>query len=151
MMDDRRHATRRAADRDPRPGRMHWRRIPGTAVLAITNGIASLTLLDLDVFTDVLVLTYLASWGGASLWAGLYAASAALLTVAAVTRRWWPLNVGGVLSLFAWGTTGLAIVLLWGAGGPGISPIALAMVWWTIAGQATMLAVPMLDRGRWVA
>lgn len=77
--------------------------------------------------------------------------SALLLAVAAVTRRWTPLNIGGALSLFVWSTTGLAIVLLWASGGPGISTIALAMVWWSIAGQATMLVVPMVSRGRWVA
>lgn len=150
-MDKRSAYRRRTSDIDPRPGRMHWRRVPGTSALAITNGIAALSIFDFDVFTDVLVLSYLASWGGAALWASLYLTSAVLLTVAAITRRWLPLNIGSVLSLFAWSTTGLAIVLLWASGGSGISPIALAMVWWMVAGQATMLAVPLMSRGSWVA
>lgn len=149
-MEERREHQRRIGDHDPRPGRMHWRRVPGTVTLAIANGIAGISLLDLDAFTDVLVIAYLSRWGGPDLWAGLHVVAAVLLTVAAITRRWWPLNVGGALSLFAWGTTGVAVVLLWASGGPGISPVALAMVWWMVVGQATMLAVPLIRRGRWV-
>ena len=145
-MNNRRHDIRRAADPPPRPGRMHWRRIPGTVALAVTNALAALSGLDLSVFQQIMVLAYLDRYGGGAFWAGLFAASAVLLAVAAITRRWWPLNVGGALSLFAWTSTGAAIVATWAAGEAGISPIALAMVWWVLVGQATMLAVPLLDR-----
>lgn len=125
---------------------MHWRRIPGTAALAVTNAIAALSGLDLSVFQQIMVLAYLDRFGGGAFWAALFATSAILLAVAAITRRWSPLNIGGALSLFAWTSTGAAIIAVWASGEVGISPIALAMVWWTIVGQVTMLAIPLLDR-----
>jgi hypothetical protein len=136
---------RRPVD-DPRPGRLPLRRVPGTAALGATNGIAALIAIDSEAFSTVLSLAYLQRAAGERVWAAAFAASAVLLTAAVIGRRWWTLNVGASLSLFLWVATGMSIIATWASGEAPISSIALAMVWWMIAGQASMLIVPLLDR-----
>ena len=127
--------------------RFHWRRVPGTAALALTNLIAGLLLFDIDQFSDVMILGYLTRAGGPYIWGALFMVAGLLLTVACVTRRWMPLNVGSVLSLFAWTATSLAIIAAW-LTGTRLSPVGLALAVWMVAGQATMLITPLIARGR---
>ena len=151
-MTERRQHTRRAEDRPARPGRMPVRRRPGTAALAATNLIAATIALDPTSWTTIIALRYMGGDRTGVLWAGLFAASGLLLFAACVWRRWWQLNVGGVISLFVWTVVSVSIILVWASnGGSRISPIAVAMAWWMPAGQATMLMTPLMGRTRGVA
>ena len=151
-MTERRQHTRRAEDRLVRPGRMPTRRVLGTAALAVTNLIAATIALDPTSWTTIVALRHMGGDRTGVLWAGLFAASGLLLAAACVWRRWWQLNVGGVISLFVWTLVSVSIILVWAFnGGSRISPIAIAMAWWMPAGQATMLMTPLMGRTRGVA
>jgi hypothetical protein len=139
---------RRRPVEDLRPGRMPWRRIPGTTALATTNLIAAGLILDVGIFTSVSALAYLHRVVDAAVWASLFAISAGMLIAAVIWRRWWALNIGAALSLGLWTATGISVVAAWVTGSTVVSPIALALVWWMLAGQASMLIVPLLDRTR---
>ena len=127
--------------------RFHWRRVPGTAALALTNLVAALIIFDIDEFAHVLVLGYMTRAGRPYIWGFLFLTAGIALTVACVTRRWLPLNVGSVLSLFAWTATSLAVVAAWLTGAP-LSPVGLALAVWMVGGQAAMLITPLVARGR---
>jgi len=133
----------------PRPGRMPPRRIPGTAVLAITNLIAATTIIYHDWYGDVQALIYLTAWAPPIVMNSLFLFAGMLLTAAVITRRWWVLNVGAGLSLFVWTATAGAILATWALTEGSYSPIALALAWWMAAGQAAMLFSPLLA-GRFV-
>ena len=127
--------------------RFHWRRVPGTAALAATNLVAGLIIFNIDQFAEVMIMTYLTRAGGPYVWGVLFLVAGIALTVACVTRRWLPLNIGSVVSLFAWTATSLAIIAAWITGTP-LSPVGLALAVWMVSGQATMLITPLIARGR---
>ena len=135
----------------PVSNRMHWRRIPGTLVLAITNFIASTIALSPDVFEHTPVLFYVGRIANSIIWGSLFLLSAIFLTLGALTRRWLPFNIGAAMSLGIWTAIGAAILLSGITGTAEFSVIATAIVFWIVGGQATMLVVPLVSRGRWVA
>lgn len=136
-----------AAD-DPDAGEFHWRRVPGTAALAATNLIAGLIVFDIDAFVDVLVLDYLGRAGGPVFWGAFFLVAGLFLGASCIRRKWWLLNVGSTVSLFAWTATCLAIVAAWFTGTAGLSPVGLALAFWMVAGQGSMLITPLVARGR---
>lgn len=147
---ERGHMQRRADDlseasEDPFPGRFHWRRVPGTLALAIANLIATFVYLDVGASARAPVVARL---GGSVTWGFAFGLSAAFLFAAILTRRWSLLNVGSVLSLFAWTATSSSIFLLWLTGVGYVSTITLALIWWMFAGQFAMLVTPLIARGR---
>ena len=151
-MTERRQHTRRSEDQQIQPGRMPTRRIPGVAALAATNLIAATIALAPTSWTTIIALRYMGGATAGFVWATLFAAAGLLLSAACVWRRWWMLNVGGVISLFVWTVVSVSIILVWAFnGGSRISPIAIAMAWWMPAGQATMLMTPLMGRTRGVA
>jgi len=122
------------------------RRIPGTAILAITNLIAATLLVNPDRFGEVAALTYVRMLGGDHVWGFWFLAGGLFLTVASFTRRWWLLNVGSVISLFAWTAVAFSLMASAVTGQADLSPIAIALAWWMFAGQIAMLIVPLLAR-----
>lgn len=128
--------------------RFHWRRVPGTAALAVTNLIAALVLVDASAFNDATALVFVRTFGGPNIWGFWFATAGVLLTVAALSRRWWALNVGSVISLFAWSAVCVAVVAATVVGEASLSPVALALAWWMFAGQVAMLIAPLLFHGR---
>ena len=126
------------------PDRFHWRRIPGTAALAITNLIAGMLVFDLAPFSDVVILAYIARFGGPQVWALFYLFAGVMLTVACATRRWVWLNMGSFVSLFVWTATSLAIATAWLTSPAGLSPVGLALAFWMVGGQAAMLITPLI-------
>lgn len=132
-----------------RPGRFHWRRIPGTAVLAITNLFASIALFDAASFNGS--ADYARTTFEGRLWAVAFLLSFLFLVISIFTRRWTPLNVGSALSMFGWIAIGLTMLTSWVSGEVSLSPIVFPLIVWVIFGQMTMLFVPLLSRGRWFA
>lgn len=131
---------------EPQPGRFTKRRVPGTAVLGITNLIAAQILLVGDVFGGAEALVYLRQIGSEFVWGASFAMSSALLLAACFTRRWALLNAGSVISLFVWTAVGVSLFAAWLSGNALLSPIALALAFWMVGGQAAMLVVPLLGR-----
>jgi hypothetical protein len=130
------------------PSRFAARRIPGTAALTLTNLVAGLIVFNLARFNTEFVLSYLGTWAGPSVWGGVLLTSGLFLAGACVTRRWLLLNVGSVLSLFAWTAAALALLGAWLSDTVQLSPIALGLWVWMVAGQAAMLITPLTLRGR---
>lgn len=131
---------------EPQPGRFTSRRVPGTAVLGVTNLIAAQILLTGDTFVEAEALVYLRQIGSEFAWGASFAMSAVLLLVACFNRRWSLLNAGSVISLFVWTAAGVSLFAAWLTGNALLSPIALALAFWMVAGQAAMLVVPLLGR-----
>lgn len=130
-------------------GFFHWRRVPGTLALAITNLIAAGMVVEHDAFgysIDGVFGSYYLITNGV-----LLLIAAFLLLIAAVTRRWLPLNLGSFLSLFVWSSISFRIIALWLAHEISLAPLEAALLFWMIIGQASMLFVPLITRGRWTA
>lgn len=131
----------------PGPGRMAWRRVPGTAALAGTNLMAAGLLVDHSSFDASAVHIIARTLMPAQAWGALFLISGVCLVVAAITRRLVWLNVGSVISLFAWTAISLSTFAVWLAGDVSLSPVAGALFVWMVAGQASMLIVPLLGDG----
>ena len=126
----------------------HWRRIPGTLSLAITNLIAGLVAFFPPEDFEAGITAILAKYASAQVWGSAFLVSGVLLVIAAIIRRWGVLNVGSGLSLFMWLFVGGVFLQAWVTGTVAISPIALSLIFWIMVGQATMLFVPLWARGR---
>ena len=131
----------------PKPGRMAWRRVPGTAALAGTNLMAAGLLVDVGSFDASSVHIIARTLMPAEAWGALFLLSGVCLVVAAITRRLGWLNAGSVISLFAWTAISLSTFAAWLGGDVPLSPVAGALVVWMVAGQAAMLIVPLLGDG----
>ena len=130
---------------EPGRGKFAWRRIPGTAALSITNLMASGLLLDARVFEVTPYLAFVRTIFPARAWGALFLFSGVTLLVATVTQRLWWLNVGSVVSLFVWTAVCLASGAAWFTGQIDLSPIAGALYFWMMAGQAAMLFTPLVE------
>jgi len=137
-----------AASDEPSPGRFHWRRVPGTLALAITNLIGAALLFDITRYAGTPVLFYIHRFGGTAFWGAVFLLSGVFLLAAAVTRRWLPLNLGSFLSLFGWSATSIGVIMTGIIGSTTLSPVAYALAFWMVSGQATMLITPLVARGR---
>lgn len=126
----------------------HWRRIPGTLALATTNLIAGLLILDKEAFETNIVTSSAASMAPPGFYASLFLMAASTLFLATIMRNWSLLNIGSGTSLFVWTFVSAAIVIAWASGTLILTPLALALLFWIVVGQATMLFVPLIARGR---
>ena len=145
MKTERRSRTRRTEDVVVIPLRIPSRRIPGTLALATTNLMASAIGYNSQSYMDIGVLRYVQRITPFPVWSGLFALSGSLLIAAVLTKRWSVFNVGAALSLFVWATVTLSIFAVWFRGGT-LSPIGLAMAWWMLIGQVSMLATPLVNK-----
>lgn len=145
-MEERRTHVRRSEDRlvVPRPY-IPTRRVPGTLALASTNFLAAYVGFDPELYADVEALRYVQRITPFSIWAIVFLLSGLLLLLSTITRRWFVFNAGAVLSLFLWATVVFSLFAVW-LRGTLVSPIGLAMAWWMLVGQITMLAVPLFKR-----
>jgi hypothetical protein len=114
--------------------------------LGITNLIAGLFVFDLVVFSETFISIYLDQIMPVKAWGLLFLFSGLTLTGATMYRRWWLFNVGAALSLFLWGAVTISIFASWLADRTSLSPIALALAWWMLAGQMSMLIVPLYKK-----
>lgn len=130
---------------EPGHGRFAWRRIPGTAALASTNLMASGLLLESSVFSATPYLVYVRTVAPAWMWGVLFLLSGITLLIAALTRRLVWLNVGSVVSLFVWTAVCTAGIAAWITGQVTLSPVAGALYFWMMAGQAAMLFTPLVE------
>ena len=145
---DRRQRNRRQEDRLVVyfTNRIPLRRVPGTLILGLTNLIAGLFVVDLGLFVDSFISVYLGRIMPVGIWGTLFLISGAFLVVSGFYRRWWVFNFGATLSLFLWGAVSISIFASWAANRASLSPIALAMAWWMLAGQVAMLIVPLYKK-----
>lgn len=130
------------------PVRFHWRRVPGTLALALTNLIAAALVVFSTTFEVAPVTVKAAGVAPAWVWGVLFGISGAFLALSVVTRRWTHLNIGSALSLFLWTFMLSQVLLGWLTGHFTLSPVAVALMFWMFAGQATMLFAPLWARGR---
>ena len=130
---------------EPGHGRFAWRRVPGTAALAFTNLMASGLLLESSVFETTPFLVFARTISPAWVWGALFLVSGIVLFIAALTQRLVWLNVGSVVSLFVWTAICLAGIAAWFIGQVALSPIAGALYFWMMAGQAAMLFTPLVE------
>jgi len=133
---------------EPSTGLFSWRRIPGTSALAMTNLLAAGLFFDNEFFDISNVHVIARAIMPHEMWASLFAVSGLLLLYAAFTRRLLFLNIGGAISLFVWTAISVAGISSWMTGQTELSPIAGALFFWMMAGQASMLIVPLVGRGR---
>lgn len=131
-------------DEVPPPGYFLWRRIPGTGALAITNLIAADLLFSPAQYEVSPVFTVARMIFPSEVWAFFFGLSGLFLLIAVLTRRWFWLNIGSVMSLFAWTAISVAAFSAWLLDDVQLSPIAGALFFWMIAGQAAMLIVPLV-------
>lgn len=117
-------------------------------MLAITNLIAGLLLFYPGNFENSLVNSVAASLAPASIWGGVFTVSGILLISATILRDWRMLNIGSATSLFAWTFVCVSSLVAWYLNDIKLSPIAFALFFWMFAGQAAMLFVPLLAKGR---
>lgn len=145
MQRDRRRKNRRQEDRVAiyMTNQMPLRRIPGTLALGITNIIAGLFAFNLNSFTDTFVSAYLTQIFPIGVWGVVFLASGFTLVGSTIYRRWWLFNIGAGMSLFLWAAVSFSIFASWFSGRTLLSPIALAMAFWMLVGQMTMLIVPL--------
>lgn len=130
---------------EPGHGRFAWRRIPGTAALSITNLLAAGLLMESSVFETTPFLVFARTISPAWVWGSLFLFSAITLLVAVLTRRLVWLNVGSVVSLFVWTAVCLAGIAAWFTGEAELSPVAGALYFWMMGGQAAMLFTPLIE------
>lgn len=126
----------------------HWRRIPGTLVLAITNIIASLLLWFPVEFERSALLQIPASLAPAWVWGLSFLLCGLSLLASTIWRRWVLLNIGSAMSLFLWTFMTTAVIIKVIFGSPMVSPVAFALFFWMFAGQVAMLFVPLWAAGR---
>jgi len=126
----------------------HWRRIPGTLTLSITNLIAAGLLIFPETFETAPVNSYVAALAPGWAFGWAFFAAGFFLALSTVTRRWTHLNIGSGVSLFIWTFQTAGIVVAAVQGAVALSPIAYALLFWMSFGQATMLFVPLWARGR---
>lgn len=130
------------------PDKFHWRRIPGTAALAVTNLIAASLMLFGDAFEVADITSKSAAVAPASTWGGMFLLSAIFLIASIFNRKWVYLNIGSAISLFLWTFMVAQVAFAVLVGATDVSPIAFALLWWMWAGQVTMLFTPLWTRGR---
>lgn len=133
---------------EPEHGRFAWRRVPGTAALSITNLLAAGLLMESSVFETTPFLVFARTISPAWVWGALFLASGVMLFIAALTQRLVWLNVGSVVSLFVWTAICVAGLSAWFTGQVALSPIAGALYFWMMAGQAAMLFTPLIEHVR---
>ena len=126
----------------------HWRRIPGTVALATTNFIAGLLIFNKGAFESHLVTSAAAGVAPGGFYSTLFFLSAFTLLLATILRNWPLLNIGSGISLFVWTFICVSIFIAWASGTVTLTPLALALFFWMVIGQATMLFVPLIARGR---
>jgi hypothetical protein len=120
------------------------RRIPGTLALAGTNLIAAWSVIDDQAFRVSPLFSSARSLMPVWAWAALFALSAAGMIAAALARSLTLLHIFGGLSFCLW--TIIITGILWMKYVDRdlvVSPIALGLFFWALAGQASMLLAPL--------
>jgi hypothetical protein len=120
------------------------RRIPGTLALALTNLVAAWTFVDDQSFRTSALFQVARDTAPLWVWCLAWAGSALGLLVAIGRRSMTLLHVAAGVSFATWAALVIGIGYV-GATNPDvtISPIAKAMFFWVLIGQAAMILAPL--------